>query len=138
MTFTLVKPTITPSCGEVAEWLIAHAWKACVPSKGVQRVQIPPSPPVVFCNVQEHVALAPNVPDEQGDLIVQTLQQNGQFPPASIVFGIQLFPYRAMKAPQGYRVLEMAVTPRVRGRAAAGAGQFPPVVAARSHMPGRF
>ncbi len=61
--------------------------------------------------VQEQVALDPNVPDERGDQIVQIIQQNGQFPPASIVFGIQLYPYRAMKVPQGYRVLEMAVTP---------------------------
>lgn len=61
--------------------------------------------------VRDQVALDPNVPEERGDQIVQIIQQNGQFPPASIVFGIQLYPYRAMKVPQGYRVLEMAVTP---------------------------
>ena len=33
--------------GEVAEWLKAHAWKVCIRPKGVSRVRIPPSPPVL-------------------------------------------------------------------------------------------
>jgi hypothetical protein len=32
-------------CGEVAEWLKAHAWKACI-RETVSWVRIPPSPPI--------------------------------------------------------------------------------------------
>jgi hypothetical protein len=37
--------------GEVAEWLKAHAWKACL-RVSVTGVRIPVSPPVLFVNVR--------------------------------------------------------------------------------------
>src|SRR5829696_5154917 len=37
------------SAGEVAEWLKALAWKACI-RETVSRVRIPPSPPACFVN----------------------------------------------------------------------------------------
>ena len=43
-------PTARPHCapfGGVAEWLKAHAWKACV-GKNLPRVRIPPPPPVTL------------------------------------------------------------------------------------------
>ena len=36
-------------CGEVAERLKAHAWKACL-GETLTRVRIPPSPPLEFHN----------------------------------------------------------------------------------------
>jgi hypothetical protein len=38
-------------CGEVAEWLKAHAWKACI-RETVSRVRIPLSPPVSLCETR--------------------------------------------------------------------------------------
>ena len=41
------------SSGEVAEWLKAHAWKACI-RETVSWVRIPPSPPALFCPARTH------------------------------------------------------------------------------------
>jgi hypothetical protein len=62
--------------------------------------------------VEDQVALDPNVPAERGEQIVEIMQSNGQFPPASIVFGVQLFPYRPVKLPPGHAVLEVPVEPQ--------------------------
>ncbi len=35
----------------MAEWSKAHDWKSCVPPKGVPRVQIPLSPPLIFFGI---------------------------------------------------------------------------------------
>jgi hypothetical protein len=39
-----IKSAATPGAGEMAEWLKAHAWKACI-RETVSRVRIPLSPP---------------------------------------------------------------------------------------------
>ena len=41
------KDLARPCCGEVAERLKAHAWKACL-GVTLTRVRIPPSPPFVY------------------------------------------------------------------------------------------
>ncbi len=61
--------------------------------------------------VTDQVDLDPNVPRERGEQIVAIMTANGQFPPASIVFGIQLLPYRPVKAPAGHRPLIFPTRP---------------------------
>ncbi|CAH1653837.1 hypothetical protein CHELA40_10852 [Chelatococcus asaccharovorans] len=42
--------TLSPRRGEVAEWLKAHAWNACIRAT-VSRVRIPLSPPDIYVSV---------------------------------------------------------------------------------------
>ncbi len=44
-TFASLPSTVPEGLGEVAEWLKAHAWKACLPER-VTRVRIPVSPQI--------------------------------------------------------------------------------------------
>lgn len=44
----LKKTSAAQAFGEVAEWLKAHAWKACL-RETVTWVRIPLSPPILFC-----------------------------------------------------------------------------------------
>lgn len=61
--------------------------------------------------VEAQIELDPNVPDERGKQIVEIMEANGQFPPASIVFGVPLRPYREYKPPAGHTVLGVPLEP---------------------------
>jgi hypothetical protein len=62
--------------------------------------------------VQDQVELDPNVPETRADQIVQIMEANGQFPPASIVFGLALRPYRELTVPPGSVVLGVPTEPQ--------------------------
>ena len=47
----------SPARGEMAEWLKAHAWKACLLER-VTWVRIPLSPPAFSCNFARHLGAA--------------------------------------------------------------------------------
>jgi hypothetical protein len=44
---TVIESKRQPPNGEMAEWLKAHAWKACILER-VSRVRIPVSPPLML------------------------------------------------------------------------------------------
>lgn len=61
--------------------------------------------------VRDQIDLDPNADPERATQIVQIMQANAQFPPASIVFGIPLSPFRRVKLPPGYSVMEVPREP---------------------------
>ncbi|MDX9973030.1 MAG: hypothetical protein RBU21_08575 [FCB group bacterium] len=61
--------------------------------------------------VKEQVELDPNVPEERAGQIINIMETNGQFPPASIVFGVALRPFRPLKVPAGNVVLGLPTEP---------------------------
>jgi hypothetical protein len=70
-----------PLSGEMAEWLKAHAWKACI-GETLSRVRIPVSPPFQINNLRK--ALAPVKKSKRVYSLVQGFQD----------YFLRFFPFR--------------------------------------------
>jgi hypothetical protein len=61
-------PSREGPCGEMAEWLKAHAWKACV-RETVPWVRIPLSPPPIFGAPISPSMVGPKIPNKLGHFV---------------------------------------------------------------------
>ncbi|GMU90980.1 MAG: hypothetical protein AMXMBFR4_00380 [Candidatus Hydrogenedentota bacterium] len=62
--------------------------------------------------VQSQAELDPGLDPERRQRIINTIEKDGLFVPAGILFGYSVLPYRNVKVPAGYVPLEVPVQPR--------------------------
>jgi hypothetical protein len=62
--------------------------------------------------VKEHAELDPAYDLERRDQIIQTIEQQGLFPPSGILFGFSVLPFRQMNVPRGFGLFEIVCSPQ--------------------------